>query len=187
MSFERGPILVELKCKLWQARGRAERGKLCPVCGSRDIGRSPNIISGCFNPGDYGCLCGRCGWEGTRMQLDWTWLQRVVRWINRVLRLDQIPEFKSCSFPVVTLGEPTIPLDDIVCSNPMSAPVDDSIFTFEVHPDVQMALDRIGDVDSDALADLREKMNGYTPSKTRVGSGGVRYSKPGRWRKGGEK
>ena len=68
---------------------------LCPHCGSRNIGRHPTIIAGCFNPGDYGVLCGDCGWEGTRLGLRWTWLQRVVRWINHVLRLDRIPPLRS--------------------------------------------------------------------------------------------
>jgi len=92
---------------------------LCPHCGSRNIGRHPTIIAGCFNPGDYGVLCGDCGWEGTRLGLRWTWLQRVVRWINHVLRLDRIPPLRSFAFPGVRNAATFIPMDEIVAAKSM--------------------------------------------------------------------
>ena len=88
---ERGPLRVELKWKLWQARGRAERGRLCPECGSRHVWTYRLCSRVPPGPGVFG-TCRECGWNGRQGEMRRTRWQRIV-W--RLLGRMKLPDFSS--------------------------------------------------------------------------------------------
>jgi len=80
---KRGPLLLELKHKIWRLRDWAWRGSLCPICGSREIARV-RMCSRVSRSGAGGIFprCKACGWDSDRREesrsLRRTLIQRAV-------------------------------------------------------------------------------------------------------------